>query len=182
METSNMISIGYDFIKKPSSLGIPDSADWSWEIMIGVPFQIRDTMRMNVEFCTIVDIRSCRIPTTSSITDQFHRSLNNKGHLFLPFFLQFSFFLWTKLCFFLLFFFAFVSFSFITHVCFSLFESELCRTVETKPRVRSWRIADKLVWRQCQTRPSCAELHLRTLLWFCQLDSKLPIRTWFKSL
>ena len=106
----------------------------------------------------------------------------NAGHLLLLFFFQFSFFLWTKLGFFLLFLFAFVSFSFITHVCFSLFESELCRTVETKPRVRSWRIADKLVWRQCQTRPSCAELHLRTLLWFCQLDSKLPIRTWFKSL
>jgi len=52
------------------------------------------------------------------------RSPNNTGHLFLPFFFQFSFFLWSKLSLFLLFLFAFVFFPLITHLCFSLFESD----------------------------------------------------------
>ena len=55
------------------------------------------------------------------------RSPNKTGHLFLLFFFQFSFFLFSKLGLFLLFPFAFVLFPLITHICFSLFESELCR-------------------------------------------------------
>ncbi len=57
----------------------------------------------------------------------------NTGHLFLLFSFQFSFFLWIKLGLFLLFPFAYVFFPLITHSCFSLFESELCRTVAAKP-------------------------------------------------
>ncbi len=72
---------------------------------------------------------------TTSVLDL--RSPNNTGHLFLFFFFQFSFFLWIKLGLFLLFLFAFVFFPFITHISFSLFESELCRTVAAKPCVRS---------------------------------------------
>ena len=87
------------------------------------------------------------------------RSSNNTGPLLLLFFFQFSFFLWSKLSLFLLFPFAFVFFPLITHFCFSLFESELCRTVAAKPRVR----------KRLQHVP---ELHLRTLQRFCQLNSK----------
>ena len=60
---------------------------------------------------------------TTSVLDL--RPPNNTGHLFLPFFFQFSFFLWIKLGLFLLFPFAFVFFPLITHIRFSLFESEL---------------------------------------------------------
>ena len=45
------------------------------------------------------------------------------GHLFLLFFFLFSFFLWITQGLFLLFPLAFVFFSLITHICFSLFES-----------------------------------------------------------
>ena len=57
--------------------------------------------------------------------------------LFLLFFFRFSFFLWIKLGLFLLFPFAFVFSPLITHICFSLFENELRRTVAAKPRLRS---------------------------------------------
>ncbi len=52
------------------------------------------------------------------------RSPYNTGHLLLLFFFQFSFFFWIKLGLFLLFPFAFVFFPLITHICFSLFESD----------------------------------------------------------
>ncbi len=47
----------------------------------------------------------------------------------LLFFFQSSFFLWTKLGLFPLFLFAFILFSFITHISFSLLENGLLRTV-----------------------------------------------------
>ena len=52
------------------------------------------------------------------------RSPNNTGHLLLLFFFQFSFFLWIKLGLFLFLPFAFVFFPLITHIGFSLFESD----------------------------------------------------------
>jgi hypothetical protein len=58
------------------------------------------------------------------------------GHLFLLFFFQFSFFLWIKVGLFLLVPFAFVFFPFITHICLSLFESELFRTGNADRRAR----------------------------------------------
>ncbi len=61
----------------------------------------------------------------SAYTTYFNVKRLRSGHLFLLFFFQFSFFLWIKLGLFLLFPFAFVFFPFITHVCFSLFESLL---------------------------------------------------------
>ena len=57
------------------------------------------------------------------------RSPDSTGYLSLLFFFQFPFFLLTKLSLFLLFPFTFVFSPLITHICFSLFESELCRTV-----------------------------------------------------
>ncbi len=54
-----------------------------------------------------------RCPNTASEARQ---------RLFLLFFFLFSFFLWTTVGFFLMFPFAFVFFSLITHICFSLFE------------------------------------------------------------
>jgi len=57
-------------------------------------------------------------------------SPDSTGHLFiLFFFFQPSFFLWIKLGLFLLFPFAFILFSLITHICFSLLENDLRRTV-----------------------------------------------------
>ena len=75
-------------------------------------------------FATVWIVSSSNLHTTSVLD---LRSPNNTGHLFLLFFFQFSFFLWIKLGLFLLFPFAFVFFPLITHICFSLFESELCR-------------------------------------------------------
>jgi hypothetical protein len=65
------------------------------------------------------------------------RSPNSTGHLFLLFFFQFSFFLWIKLGLFLFFPFAFIFFPLISHICFSLLENDLRRTVAAKPRLRS---------------------------------------------
>ena len=53
-------------------------------------------------------------------------------HLFFLFFFPFSFFLWIKQGLFPLFLLAFVFFSLIAHNSFSLFESELYRTVPAK--------------------------------------------------
>jgi len=36
---------------------VANGAGCPCEILIGAPFQIRDTFPLNVEFCTIVDIR-----------------------------------------------------------------------------------------------------------------------------
>jgi hypothetical protein len=65
------------------------------------------------------------------------RSPNSTGHLFLLFFFQFSFFLWIKLGLFLFFPFAFIFFPLISHICFSLLENDLHRTVAAKRRLRS---------------------------------------------
>ena len=55
---------------------------------------------------------------------------DSTGYLFiLLFFFQPSFFLWIKLGLFLLFPSAFILFSLITHICFSLHENDLRRTV-----------------------------------------------------
>ncbi len=52
-------------------------------------------------------------------------SPDSAGHLFIPFFsFQFSFFHWIKLGLFLLFPFAFISFSLVTHIRFSLPEND----------------------------------------------------------
>jgi len=60
-------------------------------------------------------------------------SPDSTGHLFiLLFFFQSSFFLWIKLGLFLLFPSAFILFSLITHICFSLLENDLRRTVAPK--------------------------------------------------
>ena len=50
---------------------------------------------------------------------------------------QSSFFLWIKLGLFLLFPFAFILFSLITHICFSLLENDLRQTVAPNTRLRS---------------------------------------------
>ena len=51
--------------------------------------------------------------------------MHNGANLFVPlFFFQLSFFRWTTLGFFLLFPFAFVSLSLVTHICFSVIENE----------------------------------------------------------
>ncbi len=56
-----------------------------------------------------------------------HRTaLGNYLFFFSLFSFLFSFFLWIKLGLFLLFSFAFIFFSLITHICFSLFENDLC--------------------------------------------------------
>jgi len=57
------------------------------------------------------------------------RSPDSTGQLFLLFFFQFSFFLWTKMGLFLLFPFAFIFFPLITHIYFSLLENDLRRIV-----------------------------------------------------
>ena len=56
-------------------------------------------------------------------------------NLFFLILFLFSFLLWIKLGLFLMFLLAFVLFSLITHIFFSLFESELRRTVVAKPRL-----------------------------------------------
>ena len=60
--------------------------------------------------------------------DSLLASRHNGAYIFIPlFFFQlfhFSFFLWTKLSLFLLFPFAFVFTSLITHICFSVVENE----------------------------------------------------------
>ena len=57
--------------------------------------------------------------------DKLHAVVHDRAYLFiLLFFFQFSFFLWTKQGLFLLFLFAFIFTSFITHVCFSVKENE----------------------------------------------------------
>ena len=86
------------------------------------------------------------------------RSPDSTGHLFLLFLFQFSFFFSTKLGLFLLLPFAFIFFPLITHVCFSLLENDLRRTVEANPRLRSHRLADEIVCRHRQTPPTCPEL------------------------
>jgi hypothetical protein len=99
------------------------------------------TIRLFNRCCGICKKFRFEILAINSSTHKFSvldlRSPNNTGYLFLLFFFQFSFFLWIKLGIFLLFLFAFVFFPLITHICFSLFESELCRTVAAKPRVQS---------------------------------------------
>ena len=54
-------------------------------------------------------------------------------HLFFLFFFLFSFFLWSNLSLFLLLPLAFVLFSLITHICFSLFESGVPRWLHPTP-------------------------------------------------
>ena len=63
--------------------------------------------------------------------------------------------------------FAFIFFSFETHIYFSLLEYDLRRTMTAKPRLRSYRLADEIVQRHRQTPPICSELQR-----FRQLDSK----------
>ncbi len=52
------------------------------------------------------------------------RSPDSIGHLFLLIFFYFSFFLWINVGLFLLFPFAFIFFSLVTHICFSLLEND----------------------------------------------------------
>lgn len=81
------------------------------------------------------------------------KSPDSTGHLFILLFLfQFSFFLWIKLGLFLLFPFAFIFFSLIAHICFSLVENDLLRTVAPKTRLRLHRLADEIDW--CHARQS----------------------------
>ena len=55
---------------------------------------------------------------------------NGTGYLVIVlFFFQFSFFLWTKLGLFLVFPFAFIPFSLITHICFSSLKNDLRQLV-----------------------------------------------------
>ncbi len=80
------------------------------------------------------------------------------GHLFFLFFLQFSFFLWIKLGLFPFFPLAFVLFSLITHISFSLFESEFPRwllptavngsTMGIQPRILTDQLATYALERQ----------------------------------
>jgi len=86
---------------------------------------------------------------TTSLLDL--RSPDGAGHLLvLLFSFHFSFFLWIKLGLFLLFPFAFVFFPLVTHFCFSFLESELLRTGGPKPRLGSWRLAHRIVWRSAR--------------------------------
>jgi len=67
---------------------------------------------------------------SSRIVKILNCSPDSTGHLFIfLFFFQPAFFLWTKLGLFLYFPSAFILFSFITHICFSLHENDLRRTV-----------------------------------------------------
>jgi hypothetical protein len=89
---------------------------------------------VRLPFATVGIVSSSNCHTTSVL---YLRSPNSTGHLFLLFFFQFSFFLWIKLGLFLFFPFAFIFSSLISHICFSLLENDLRRTVAAKPRFRS---------------------------------------------
>jgi len=79
-------------------------------------------------------------------------SSDSTRHLFiLLFFFQSSFFLWSKLGLFLLFPFAFILFSLITHICFYLLENDLRRTVA--PNVCRQAVSE-VVWMSRPLHPS----------------------------
>jgi len=72
--------------------------------------------------------QSCGPPVT--LLEDIHlpdiRSPDAVGHLLILFiFFSLPFFLWTTLCLFLFFPFAFIFTSFVTHVCFSVFKIDL---------------------------------------------------------